>query len=203
MPRNTNGAATTPMEREERLTRIAEKRRLGYTLEQIGRQEGISAVMVWKEERKLIRRLQERQVSEYADYVALRCDEYRAMRKEAWKEWYRSRRDAVKLTTEEGIAGGEDAEPSSLEVMRLVKRVASREGRLAEAGYLNVILKTWEQEDRLRGFVKNTVSVTNNNTNVNANTPNLQDLLDAPPDPVAERLAAAQELPERPAGPTP
>lgn len=196
-----SAAGLTRVEREERAAKIVEQYNRGWSMTRIGKFWGISAMMVSKILKKAREEWRETKVSNYEEFALARCEEYRFAREQAWRGWFRSMKDAQRIVEEMGIERDEEGEITADDTMRILKRVTTREGQTGDSSFINAVLKAYHDEAVLLGYMKSGITV--NNTNVNANAPNLQDALDAlrgRPDPVEERLAGAVEMPDRAEG---
>lgn len=158
----------TKTEREEVLAKVAQLDRRGYTQKVIAEKVGVSIPQICYYLKKLRMRYIEAQLEDRSALVAMKIEQYREIRKEAWEAWERSKEDKLrevkdfgtpvlrfKLKDEDQEEKSDSARINQLSVeecLVLIKKTVTKEGRLPSSEYLNIIMETLTAERKLLGL---------------------------------------------------
>lgn len=178
----------TLAQREERAYQMQRQANMGWSQWRIARYHGVRQGTVSKILKKNLERNAEPMTADEVRLTILKKREgYRQVIEDAYRSYLRSLKDTEREEWERVQVDDDNFE------MMVTKRV--REGQAGNSGFLQVILKAMRDDSELLQLVKN---VTINNTNQNTQVAGgFQGVLEAPPDAIEERIAAAQELPRR------
>lgn len=154
---------TVSHQREERLERVADMDRRGYTQAAIAKACGVTPALISQDMAVIMNRYRESALADTAARVERACAQLVDVRREAWEGWLRSVQDAVRVTSERAPPlqvtlgkKGKDAKPEPLpspnEMLRVVKETTVREGQAGDARFLTVIADTIKEEAKLRGL---------------------------------------------------
>lgn len=152
----------TKMAREGAMAKVAELDRRGFTQSEIADELQLSTVTVGKMQRELRIKYAEVVAGSTTEMLTEKLEQYREIRKEAWRAWEKSKKDNKKIVEEfqkpfiqdkKGYNSTGLSRIKSLEnQMEKLKEVITREGRLPGADYLNLVMKTLEAERELLGL---------------------------------------------------
>ena len=175
MPRPV-GIGRSDVEKEADMAEIGRLHRMGFTYREIAAKTGISLPTIAKDLKAIKARYNEAHTLDRAAIIRERLDLLQDIKNEAFKAWERSKRDAIRRTTKkvplreddggEGLKGSLKKkppkrgkgripkEPSTDELKRMfvTELTEVREGRLPASEYMNIVLKTIEQERALLGL---------------------------------------------------
>lgn len=148
--------------KEKMLEDIAMMDRRGHTQFQIAHKVGLSQPMVGMYLKRIWDNYGSQAVLEVHKGVAEKIAQYREIREQAWNEWERSKNPNKKVIVEKAQRARAfakkdgDARDDVKEFKKSLEKVRvtiSREGRLGNVGYLNIIFQTLESERELLGLV--------------------------------------------------
>jgi AcrR family transcriptional regulator len=164
MPRGV-GKQRTDVEKEDHLQRIAPLHAMGLSAYEIADRLGVSHTTVYHDIAEVKRRFNAAAMESHGAMVQEKLAILREVRKEAYAAWERSKQDTWKATTRKvpvtlkekpggRRTGRKPAEPApdQLREMFTTELTEVREGRLPASEYMNIILKTVEQERAILGL---------------------------------------------------
>jgi hypothetical protein len=146
--------------REEHLAKVAALDRKGWSPTTIARHLGVTAPAIHYDLKVIAKRYLKGEPEDNRIATERMLDGLRDIRREAWREWKKSRRDAKSVTTTERVEeecdlfafmAGEEGEAGA-KIPRRKQVVTKVEGRLAGSAYMNIILDTYKAERELRGL---------------------------------------------------
>ena len=126
--------------REHRLALVSHGMIQGRTQQELSGDMGVSQQQISRDWREVLRRWRESELVDTSQLRMRQLAEVNALKQEAWSAWLLSKKDAEKITTNEG--GKEDSDWTRIE----------RKGQTGDARYLDVINRCLEREARLLGL---------------------------------------------------
>lgn len=116
----------------------------GVTVSQIARKIGIHHVTVWRIIEKARAEWLKDSAEEYTEQLPHRMAELEELKREAWEQWHRSKRDSLQTAEERG-------DNANGPFTKVSKKTL---GRLGNAAYLELIHKTIRTQAEMTGLLK-------------------------------------------------
>lgn len=114
----------------------------GWTQRMIAEQLGVSQGQISFDFRMVLKEINQHTTADAKEWVSLKLEEYAEIKREAWAEWERSKKDLERITNESFGSDKGDG----------WKEAKVREGRLAANGYLSTVLECLKAERDLLGL---------------------------------------------------